>query len=99
MVRDKEPKPPGQGKMDRYAKPEAPPLEAAGVESTLPDNAALPAAIQSSREALEGRTGEVRSEVTLLRQDLRNVADRVTETESRTSDLGSTVTTLKKRGQ
>ena len=62
----------------------------------LPDNAALLAAIHSSRETLEGRIGEVRSEATLIRQDLTNVTDRVTAAETRISDLVDTVTTLQK---
>ena len=81
MAGDKEPERPRQGKMDRYAKPTAPLLAAEVEEPALPDNAALLAAIQSSQEALEGRIGEVRSEVTLIQQELRNVADRVMETE------------------
>ena len=54
------------------------------------------AAIQSSREVLEGRIGEVRSDVILLRQDLRNVADRVTDTDTKISELEDTVSTLRK---
>ena len=43
-------------------------------------------AIQASRSALESQIG-VQAEVSLVRQDLRNVVDRVTETEGRISEL------------
>lgn len=52
--------------MDRNAKVMAPPLRAASENPPLPDNATLLQAIQSSKEALEGRIAEVRSDVTLL---------------------------------
>ena len=60
------------------------------------NNPILLAAIQAARETLEGRIGEVRSEVSLLRQDSRHVADRVTATETRISELEDTVQILKR---
>ena len=44
-------------------------------------------AIQASRSALETQIGGVQAEVSLVRQDLRNVVDRVTATEDRISEL------------
>ena len=95
MVRDKDPKPPRQGKMDKYTKPVMTTTTEDEVVTSLPDNVALLAAIHSSRETLEGKIGEVRSEVSLIRQDLRNVTDRVTVAETRISDLEDTITTLR----
>ena len=82
--------------MDRYEKPVMPLLPQDPAPPSLRDNAALLEAIHASRDALEERIGEVRSEVTLLWQDLRNVADRVTETECRITELEDTVNTLEK---
>ncbi|KAJ1105215.1 hypothetical protein NDU88_002623 [Pleurodeles waltl] len=79
--------------MDCYTKvvtllpPVAGPLE-------TPNNAAILSAIQSSREALEGQVGEVRIEVSLLHQGLRNMAERVTSVEARISDLEDRVQNL-----
>ena len=82
--------------MDKYTKPVTAMLEAEEEPATLPDNAALLAAIHSSRETLEGGIGEVRSEDTLIRQALRNVTDRVTAAETRISNLEDTVSTFRK---
>ena len=49
------------------------------------------AGIQASPTALEGQIGVVQSEGSLVWQDLRNVVDRVTETEGRVSELEDTV--------
>ena len=48
-------------------------------------------AIHASRLALEGQIGGVQMEVSLVRQDLQNVVDRVTEAEGRISELEDTV--------
>ena len=48
-------------------------------------------AIQDSCAALESQIGGVQVEVSLVRQDLRNVVDRVTEAEGRISELKDTV--------
>ena len=66
MARDKDPKPPRQGKMDKYTKPICPVGTSEDDTASLPDNASLLAAINSSRDILEGKIGEVRSEVTLI---------------------------------
>ena len=79
MVRDRDPKPPRQGKMDKYTKPITTVTTEEEEATSLPDNAALLAAIHSSRETLEGKIGEVRSEVSLLRQDLRKVTELQTQ--------------------
>ena len=47
--------------MDRYTRPVASLLHAEAEDPAIPGNAALLVAIQSSREALEERIGEVRS--------------------------------------
>ena len=44
--------------------------------------------------ALERPIGGVQSEVTLVRQDLRNAVDRVTEVEGRISELEDTAQDL-----
>ncbi|KAJ1153445.1 hypothetical protein NDU88_006204 [Pleurodeles waltl] len=62
----------------------------------VPDNNTLLSAIQASRGALEERMGEVHSEVSLLRQDLRKVAERVTSAESPISEMEDTVRDIRK---
>ena len=81
--------------MDRFAKVIPTGTTEDEEAAALPDNAALLAAIHSSRETLEGKIGEVRSEVSLLRQDLRTVTARVTETETRISSLEDALTTMR----
>ena len=53
-------------------------------------------AIHESRIALERQIGGVQSEVILLRQDLRNTVDRVTEAEGHISELEDSVQNLTK---
>ena len=63
---------------------------------SLGDNVAaqILRAIHESRVALESQIGGVQSEVSLIRQDLRNTVDRVTEAEARISELEDTVKDL-----
>ena len=51
-------------------------------------------AIQASRSALEEQIWGVKSEVALVRQDLHNVIDRVTEAEGRVTELEDAVKEL-----
>ena len=53
-------------------------------------------AIKDSRVALEAQIGGVQTEVLLIRQDLRNTVDIVTETEGRISALEDTIKDLSK---
>ena len=96
MARDKDPKPPRQWRMDKYTTPILAVFVPEEETVPLPDNGALLAAIHASRDTLEGRISEVRSEVTLIRQDLQNITDKVTVAETRISDLEDTVATLRK---
>ena len=50
-----------------------PPADTGINQPELPDNATILGVIQSSREALEGKTGEVQGEMSLMQQDLQNV--------------------------
>ena len=52
-------------------------------------------AIKESKEAVERKVEEVRVDVSLLRQDLRGVADRVTEAETRISTAEDEITKLR----
>lgn len=63
----------------------------------MPDNAALMAAITQSRDMLDTKIGAVGSDVTLLRQDLRNAVARITETETRISEVEGDVSQIKRR--
>ncbi|KAJ1198720.1 hypothetical protein NDU88_002559 [Pleurodeles waltl] len=54
-----------------------------GPVGEVPDNAALLAAISQFRNVLECKIGAMGSYVTLLRQDLRHVMERITETVTR----------------
>ena len=80
---------PGSGPRgpDTVMAPEGPADAPAGTEAILN-------AIKESREAVERRVEEVRVDVSLLRQDLRGVADRVTEAESRISTAEDEITKL-----
>ena len=87
-----------QYKMDKYTTSagarkdeQKMPEEASGADKF----AEILEAIQASRSALEGQIGGIQTEVSLVRQDLRNVVDRVTETEGRVSELEETVKELK----
>ena len=98
MGKDKALKHPQQAKMDKYAvstkKPVA--LEADTASNSDPDKLSeILAAIQASRLALEGQIGGVQTEVLLIRQDLRNVVDRVTDAEGRLSEMEDTIKELK----
>ena len=82
---------PAQMKMDQFTKPGSGPRGPDGAR-TLEGPRDAPAgttailnAVKESREAVERRVEEVRVDVSLLRQDLRGVADRVTEAETRIS--------------
>ena len=52
-------------------------------------------AIKESKEAVERKVEEVRVDVSLLRHDLRGVADRVTEAEARISTAEDEITKLR----
>ncbi|KAJ1118555.1 hypothetical protein NDU88_006746 [Pleurodeles waltl] len=53
--------------------------------------------IQDSREAVESKVDGVCMHLSLVHQDLRRMADRVTETETRVSTAEDTLTTLQTR--
>ena len=80
-----------QPKMDKFTIPG--PKSGGAEGATMPPAAdtdrfaEILTAIQASRSALEMQIGGVQAEVSLVRQDLRNVVDRVTATESRISEL------------
>ena len=59
MARNKDPKPPRQGKMNRYTKLVTAIPTAEAEMLSQPSTAAILAAINSSRETLEGRIGEL----------------------------------------
>ena len=88
-----------QPKMDRYTVPAQRPRtpdQSQPPETSEPDKfKEILAAIQASRCALEGQIGGVQSEVALVRQDLRNVVDRVTEAEGRVSEVEDSVKELR----
>ena len=44
-------------------------------------------AISDLRTSIEGRIGELRTDLSLIHQDLRNTVDRITDTEGRVSEL------------
>ena len=50
------------------------------------DNQIL-AAISDLSSSIEGRIGDLRTDLSLIRQDLRNTVDRVTEMEGRVSEM------------
>ena len=56
-------------------------------------------AVLDSRLALEAKIGGVQSEVSLIRQDLRNTVNRVTEAEGCISELEDTVKDLSENVQ
>ena len=99
MGKDKPNANPQQPKMDRFTttvpRRQASPDASAEKNPDSDKLAEILAAIQTSRQALEGQIGGVQAEVSLIRQDLRNVVDRVTETEGRVSELEDTVKDLK----
>ena len=68
---------------------------AAGGEPSKPDTVTILQAIEGSRQVLATRIKEDCSDVTLLRQDLRNTVDRVTEAEGRISELENCMHTIK----
>ncbi|XP_078539586.1 stereocilin-like [Lissotriton helveticus] len=55
------------------------------------------AAITQSRDMLDAKIGAMGADVTLLRQDLRNAVERITETESRISVVEDEVGSLKRK--
>ncbi|KAJ1154619.1 hypothetical protein NDU88_007362 [Pleurodeles waltl] len=97
MTCDKDPRTSIQGKLDRYAR--ALFLRTGEAEQDpprTPDNTVIVQVIQSSHKILEKNMGKVRSEVFLLRQGLRNVADRASTEKNRISELENMVQTLRK---
>ncbi|KAJ1155532.1 hypothetical protein NDU88_008261 [Pleurodeles waltl] len=52
-------------------------------------------AIREARKAVEHKVVEVWVDISLLHQDLRNVADRVNKAETRVSSVENELTTLK----
>ena len=91
MGKDKNAHPPAQTRMDQFTRPgagsrgtgaEMAPGEPTG---TSTETEAILKAIKDSKDAVERKVEEVRVDVSLLRQDLRGVADRVTEAEARIS--------------
>lgn len=87
-----------QGPMDKFTEPTGVAEAVGGSPSgSMPDNAALMAAITQSRDMLDAKIGAVGADVTLLRQDLRNAVARITETESRISEVEDDVSQLKRR--
>mgnify|MGYP002804399224 CR=1 FL=1 len=97
MGKDKLANPTQQPRMEKYTipVPKTPignPQQAPG---TSEDKfAEILAAIHASRNALEGQIGGLQMEVSLVRQDLRNVVDRVTETEDRISGMENNIKDL-----
>ena len=97
MGREKPPQSSSQAKMEKYTIPSTQqnraPAETQG--DSLPEGtvAEILSAIQVS--ALEQQIGGVQSDVSLIRQDLRNVVDRVTEAEGRISELENAVKELR----
>ena len=99
MGKDKTPASSQQPKMDRYtvsAQRSSSEVPNAAQTRPQPDRfTEILEAIQASRSALEGQIGGVQMEVALVRQDLRNAVDRVTEAEGRVSELEDTVKELR----
>ena len=90
-----------QTKMDQFTKP-GPGSRGTGAPglSEEPTNAptgteAILNAIKDSCDAVEWKIDEERIDVSLLRQDLRKVADRVTEAETRVSTAEDDIAILK----
>ena len=71
-----------QTKLDRFTKSTPTSEPSALGDAGAPDNQIL-LAISDLRASIKGRIGELRIDLSLIRQDLRNTADRVTETETR----------------
>ena len=97
MGKDKSANPAQQPRMEKYTipVPKNPidnPQQASGASEDK--FAEILAAIHASRNALEGQIGGLQMEVSLVRQDLRNVVDRVTETEDRISGLENNIKDL-----
>ena len=101
MGKDKIAHPPAQTRMDQFTRPgagsrgtgaEMAPGEPAGPSS---ETEAILKAIKESKDAVERKVEEVRVDVSLLRQDLRGVADRVTEAETRISTAEDEITQLR----
>ena len=98
MGKDKNSNGTQQPKMDKYTIPvqksRAEALSADSDNHQADKLSEILEAIQASRSALEGQIGGVQVEVALVRQDLRNAVDRVTEVEGRVSELEDTVKEL-----
>ena len=98
MDKDKSQAASSQAKMDRYTVPPSqngllrpdPPLPHSSDTGTVD----ILQAIQASWLALEMQFEGVQTDVSLIRQDLRNVVDRMTEAEGRISELEDTVQEL-----
>ena len=97
MGKDKLANPTQQPKMDKYTTlvPKNPIDNPQQASSASEDKfAEILAAIHASRNALEGQIGGLQMEVSLVRQDLRNAVNRVTETEDRISGLENNIKDL-----
>ena len=90
-----------QTKMDQFTKPSSSSrgngeaTTPVGPTDTLAGTETILSAIRESREAVERKVEEVRVDVSLLRHDLRGVAERVTEAESRISTAEDEIVTLR----
>ena len=83
-----------QPKMDKFTV-SGPPEQNAVLGDAVPDRfSEVLSAIQASRQSLENQIGGVQLDVSLVRQDLLNVVDRVTEAEGRISELEVTLKVL-----
>ena len=79
-----------QSKLDKFARPAGggqPPADAPGVRETSPSDNLILGAISDLRTSIEGKIGDLHADISLIRQDLRNTVDRVTETEGRVSEI------------
>ncbi|KAJ1101729.1 hypothetical protein NDU88_006794 [Pleurodeles waltl] len=89
MGRDKAVRMPAQQqKIDKYAKQSAPGNEVGAVGGTpepwsLAQTAAILEAINDLIVTMEGKMGELSVDLALIRQNLRNTTNRVTEVEGR----------------
>lgn len=89
-----------QLKMDSFTTFEAAPSkENPGVAPTpiATDLSTILNAISASQASVEGKIGEIKVDVSLLRQDLRNATSRIAETENRISSAEDDILHLKEQ--